>query len=305
VRIVSLIPSATEIACALGFEDRLVGRSHSCDYPPSVLQLPALTEPKLDIEVPSADIDARVQQLVRDGLSVYRVDSALLRALEPTLILTQDHCEVCAASLSDVELALADWPSKPAVVSLRPSRLEDVLGDLERVADALGAPERGQWLRSQLQHRLDTIEQRVRAARSRPSVACIEWLDPLMFSGNWVPELVELAGGRSVFGEAGRYSSYLDWTELVQADPEVLILMPCGFGIDRTLREVEPLVRRPEWKELRAVRAGRVFVIDGDQYLNRPGPRLVESAQVLAEILHPEVFAPLLQGRAWQRRCRA
>jgi iron complex transport system substrate-binding protein len=300
-RIASLLPSTTEIACALGFEASLVGRSHECDFPPSVAALPALTAPKLDVAAASRAIDDRVKRLVRDGLSVYRVDAERLRQLAPSVILTQDQCQVCAASLSDVEEALREWlGARPRVVSLNPRSLDDVQGDLLRVAEALAAPERGRALVERFGQRVGAVGERSLRIRERPGVACIEWIDPLMTAGNWMPELVTLAGGRNLFGEAGHDSPWLDWATLRAADPDVIVLLPCGFDLPRTRRELPPLLAQPGWGELRAVRAGRVFLTDGNQYFNRPGPRLAESLEILAEILHPEEFPPLHRGPGWQ-----
>jgi iron complex transport system substrate-binding protein len=300
-RIVSLIPSSTEITCALGFGDALVGRSHECDFPPEVERLPALTEPKLDTRAASAAIDGRVKQLVAEGLSVYRVDVDKLRELRPTLILTQDQCEVCAASLGDVEEALSDWLGEPPrVVSLHPNRLGDVWGDFERVATALGEAARGREFAASLSKRLAEISEQTLRIRAQPSVACVEWIDPLMAAGNWIPELVTLAGGRPLFGEAGAHSPWLDWDAMREADPEIAVLIPCGFDIERTRQEIGPLIAQPGWSDLQAVRTGRVFVADGNQYFNRPGPRLLESLEILAEILHPDHFAPKHESTGWQ-----
>jgi iron complex transport system substrate-binding protein len=300
-RIVSLIPSSTEIACALGFEAELVGRSHECDFPPGIERLPSLTEPKLDTDATSAAIDGRVKQLVGDGLSVYRVDIDKLRELRPTVILTQDQCEVCAVSLRDVEEALGDWLDEPPrLISLSPNRLGDVWGDFERVATALGEAQRGRDFAASLSNRLAEISEQALRIRAKPSVACVEWIDPLMSAGNWMPELVTLAGGRPLFGETGTHSPWLEWETLRNADPEIIILLPCGFDIERTRRELDPLTAKPGWAELEAVRSGRVFVADGNQYFNRPGPRLVESLEILAEILHPDHFAPRHQDVGWQ-----
>ncbi len=206
-RVASLLPSATEIVCGLGLEQALVGRSHECDFPSWVARLPVLTAPKLDAERPSREIDDRVRELVREGLSVYRVDEVCLREIEPTLILTQDQCEVCAASLRDIEEALEQWiGTRPRVVSLNPAKLADVWGEIERVAVAMGESDRGLELTAGLRQRAEAIAARVAGADTRPSVACVEWIDPLMAAGNWVPELVELAGGRNLFGEVGEHS---------------------------------------------------------------------------------------------------
>lgn len=300
-RVVSLLPSITEIVCALGARDHLVGRSHECDFPPGVERLPACTEPKLDVRQPGARIDADVRALVADGLSVYRVDAERLRELAPDLVLTQDQCEVCAASLDDVRGALADWLGRPPVVlSLHPSTLGDTWDDVERVARALGAPERGRALREQLTARIRDIEERARALPRR-SLACLEWIDPLMGAGNWMPELVACAGGENTLGAPGEHSPWTSFEALADADPDAIVALPCGFDLPRTRSELAPLVAHPGWKELRAVRDGQVYLTDGNQYFNRPGPRLVESLEILAEILHPDVFAFGHRGRGWER----
>jgi iron complex transport system substrate-binding protein len=301
-RVVSLIASATEIVCALGFEDSLVGRSHECDYPPSVRRLPVCTEPKFDTEASSREIDRHVKDLVREALSVYRVDAERLRELRPDVIVTQSQCEVCAVSTRDVEAAVEDWlPDSTRVVSLEPNRLQDVWTDILRVAEALGVPGRGAQLIGQLQGRMEAIADRARALPDRPTVACIEWVDPLMAAGNWVPELVAMAGGENLFGEVGKHAPWMTWEQLVDRDPGVIILMPCGFGIARTRRDLPALAGRPEWPRLRAVRDGRVFLADGNQYFNRPGPRLAESLEILAELLHPDAFRFGHEGTGWQR----
>jgi len=301
-RIVTLIASATEIVCALGARERLVGRSHECDYPESVLRLPALTEAKLDLGGSSGDIDRQVKDLLKEGLSVYRVDVAKLREIDPDVIVTQDQCEVCAASLSDVEAALCDWTGRVVkIVSLRPDCLADAWTDIKRVAEALGCPQRGDDLVSDLAGRMQRVADITADLQPRPRVACIEWIDPLMAAGNWMPELVEIAGGVNLFGEAGKHSPWMTWHQLQAADPDVIVVLPCGFDIDRVLAEMPLLACRDGWSSLKAVRDGRVYVTDGNQYFNRPGPRLAESVEILAEILHPGVFDFGYQGRAWQR----
>ena len=290
-RIVSLIASATEIVCALGFEDRLVGRSHECDYPPSVERLPACSEPKIQVNGTSRELDDRVKVVLRDATSVYRVHVDVLERLQPSLIITQTQCEVCAVSLRDVQEAVAGMvSSRPQVVPLEPNSLADVWRDIASVAAALGTPQRGEALVRELQDRFSRIKAPTALLSSRPTIACIEWIDPLMAAGNWVPELVEIAGGTNLFGEAGRHSPWMTWEELVARDPDIIAVMPCGFDIPRTRSEMHVLTDRPGWRELRAVSDGRVFLTDGNQYFNRPGPRLVESAEILAELLHPDVF---------------
>ncbi len=301
-RVISLIASATEIVCALGFADRLVGRSHECDFPDEVRRLPVVTEPKFLTQGTSAEIDRRVKDLLERALSVYRVDALRLRALRPDVIVTQSQCEVCAVTLSEVEQAVADWlEARPRIVSLEPTGLADLWTDIARVADALGVPERGAALVESLQERMATIAERTGGLAERPSVASIEWIDPLMAAGNWMPELVEKAGGVSLFGEAGKHSPGMRWEALVRADPEVIVVLPCGFDMARTRAEMPALTGRPDWRELRAVRAERVFLTDGNQYFNRPGPRLVESLEILAEILHPEAFHLGHEGTGWER----
>jgi iron complex transport system substrate-binding protein len=301
-RIVSLIASATEIVCALGFEHQLVGRSHECDFPPSVKRLPVLTRPVIDVEGSSSEIDRRIKDVLRQSLSVYHVDAEQLRDVEPDVIVTQDHCEVCAVSLRDVERALCAWLlACPKLVSLRPDRLADVWNNIGQVAEALDARERGETLVARLQARMTDITDRANRLSVRPRVACIEWLEPLMASGNWMPELVERAGGVNLFGENGRHAPKMTWEQLVAVDPDVIVLLPCGFDIARTRQELPLLQGRPEWPRLRAVRDRRVIVTDGNQYFNRPGPRLVESLEILAEVLHPEAFHFGHEGSGWEK----
>jgi iron complex transport system substrate-binding protein len=232
--------------------------------------------------------------------SVYRVDAELLRQLRPDVIVTQSHCEVCAVSERDVEQAVANWLGDgPRVVSLAPNGLADVWAGFRQVADALGVPRRGAELVERLQARMTAIAEKARSLPERSTVACVEWVEPLMAAGNWVPELVELAGGVNLFGSAGRHAPWLSWDDLRRAGPDVLLL-PCGFDIARTRQELPALTNRPEWPTLRAVRGGRVFLLDGNQYFNRPGPRLVESLEILAELLHPTAFAFGHSGAGWQ-----
>jgi iron complex transport system substrate-binding protein len=301
-RIVSLIASATEMVCALGFEADLVGRSHECDFPESIKRLPVCTAPKFAVEGSSLEIDQRVKALLQEATSVYRVDEELLRRLRPDVIVTQAQCEVCAVSQRDVEAAVCGWVDAPVrVVSLQPNTLADVWDDLRAVAAALGVPERGEELIRGYQHRIDAIADRARGQGARPTVACLEWLDPLMAAGNWVPELVELAAGVNLFGSAGRHSPWMTWEQLRAHDPDVIVALPCGFDLEKTHLEMAPLTRLPGWAELRAVRSGRVFGTDGNQYFNRPGPRLVESLEILAELLHPGAFHLGHEGVGWRR----
>jgi iron complex transport system substrate-binding protein len=302
LRIVSLIASASEIVSALGLSQYQVGRSHECDFPVEILKLPICTSPAFPTDGSSAEIDQRVKQQIANALSVYEVSRELLDALQPTHVLTQTQCRVCAVSLEDVERALTGWvTSRPKLVALEPNALTDVWSDIRRVADSCGVSERGEDVVARLQNEMQRISERACASGRRPRVACIEWHEPLMGAGNWVPELVQMAGAVNLFGEAGAHSPWMTWQQLVESDPDVIITMPCGFDLERTSIEMYWLTDRPEWPKLRAVKTGQVYLADGNQYFNRPGPRLLESLQILAEILHPEAFAPELEGKAWRR----
>jgi iron complex transport system substrate-binding protein len=300
-RIVSLIASASEIVALLELSKYQVGRSHECDFPPGILALPICTSPAFPTEGSSAEIDRRVKERIASALSVYEVSREVLDALQPTHVITQTQCRVCAVSLEDVERALTGWvASRPKLVALEPNSLADVWTDIRRVAASCGVGERGEEAVANLQAKMRAISVRASASPERPRVACIEWHEPLMAAGNWVPELVEMAGAVNLFGQAGAHSPWMTWQQLLEADPDVIISMPCGFDLARTSAEMYWLTDRPEWGKLRAVETGRVYLADGNQYFNRPGPRLVESLQILAEILHPEAFEPTLEGRAWR-----
>lgn len=301
-RIVSLIASATEIVHALGLGSAQVGRSHECDFPDEVRALPVCTSPSFEVTGSSAEIDARVKERLANALSVYEVFEDVLERLQPTHIVTQTQCRVCAVSLEDVERALAgSISSRPKLVALEPNALDDIWNDINRVASACGVASEGLEVVKTLREEMTRISTRAHVNRRRPRVACIEWHEPLMAAGNWVPELVELANGENLFGKAGLHSPWMMWDQLVASDPDVIISMPCGFDLGRTREEMYWLTDRPGWTELRAVQSGEVYLADGNQYLNRPGPRVVESLEILAEILHPDVFEPKLEGHGWQR----
>jgi len=280
-RIVSLLPSATEIVCALGFEDALVGRSHECDFPHGIERLPVCTEPK----VRGADTRAihnSVSAILQQDISVYRVDDKLLRELQPTHIVTQIQCDVCAVSLRDVEALMADWVgAAPQLIALNPQSLEDVFGDIQRTATALGAD--GDSLVGSMRSRMQAIA--ASASALKPRMVIIEWIEPLMAAGNWMPTLVEMAGGTDPLGRPGQHSAWMTWDDLMGADPDIIVIAPCGFRIEDSQRDLHLLATDRRWQSLRAVRAERVFIADGNQFFNRPGPRLVESLQILSDIV--------------------
>lgn len=300
-RIVSLLPSCTEIACALGMRSQLVGRSHECDFPTDLSAVPVCTQARL-ADGTSKEIDDRVKDLVERSVSIYQVDAELLRKLSPTLILTQDQCAVCAVTLEEAEAALGDWlEARPALLSLSPTTLDDVWQDIRRVGRALDIEQTGQRVADDLALRIEQIATRAEKRQTQPRIACVEWIEPLMSAGNWMPELVTHAGGHPVFGEAGAHSAWLEWDELRRADPDIIVVIPCGFDLARTRSELPPLLAQPGFAELSAVRNNRVVLADGNAFFNRPGPRLVESLEILAEIFHPELFDFGHEGSGWER----
>jgi iron complex transport system substrate-binding protein len=279
-RIVSLIPSATEIVSALGLREQLVGRSHECDFPPGVEALPAITEPKMDPGAGTLAIDRDVRRLVEQGLSVYRIDSEALERLRPDIVVTQDQCQVCAVSLEDVTAAVSCLAQRDVrVVSLSPLSLADVFRDVLTVARALGVEERGHALVAGMRGRLEATA----AAPSgpRPRVAHIEWIAPLMVGGHWMHELVEAAGGEHRLGVRDGHNRPVLWEDLRAYDPEVMVIAPCGFKIPQTERDLPLLEQLSGWSDLTAVRNGRVFLSDGNAFFNRPGPRLVDTADIV------------------------
>lgn len=304
LKIVSLLPSATEIIHTLGLSEYQVGRSHECDFPAEVTALPTCTAPKFNPQGTSREIHDRVTELLQSALSVYQIKTDVLEALQPTHILTQAQCEVCAVSLPEVEAAVASVTGvHPQVLSLQPNLLQDVWSDIRQVAIALlgdAGNARADAAIAALQARVSDCQERVSTVSRRPTVVCIEWPEPLMSAGNWVPELVSLAGGFPLLAQVGQHSPWINWNDLVKADPEVIILMPCGYDMVTSLQESQPLLQHPYWSLLRAVKTERVYVTDGNQYFNRPGPRLVDSLEILAEILHPELLPSRYKGQGWR-----
>lgn len=277
-----------------------VARSHECDWPEGVLALPALTEAKFEVAGTSREIDERVKALASDGLSVYRVDADGLRTAAPDVILTQDQCEVCAVSLGDVERAVCDWTDRPAhIVSLRPHTMGDVYADILRIGTALGLTGDASALVNRMQERLAELTARV-AGRPRTRIAFIEWIDPPMSGGHWMPELIAVAGGLDLLGKSGVNSPWIAWEDVAAADPDVIVVAPCGFDLLRTEAEMAMLAGNPIWRGLRAVRDGSVYAADGNAFFNRPGPRLVETAEIIAEILHGDVTDFGHRGHAYR-----
>jgi iron complex transport system substrate-binding protein len=297
-RIVSLLPSATEIVCALGAARELVGISHECDFPADIRDRPAVTRSRIPAAGSSRAIDGQVRAVLRDALSIYDVDEAALARLDPDVIVTQDLCEVCAVSLDDVRAAVARLGGSggaPSIVSLQPTRLAHVLDDVARVGAALGRRDEARTLRAELQRRIDAIAARAAAAAERPRVASVEWIEPLMLGGTWMPELIELAGGVPVGATAGQPAPTIEPAELARLRPDVVLIKPCGFDLERAMGERE-VIERAVLRPL-AGRA-RVAVTDGSAFFNRPGPRLVESLEIMAACVHPELFPDLAARHA-------
>jgi iron complex transport system substrate-binding protein len=295
--VISLLPSATEILCALGAEEQLVGISHECDHPEAIRDRTVLTRPRIDAGGTSRAIDEAVRAVIRNALSVYEVDDAALAALAPDVIVTQDLCEVCAVSLDDVRASVARLAHRDeiVVVSLRPTRLDHILGDVERVAGALDRHERGAAVREGLERRIRAIAARAARSPVRPRVLSVEWIDPIMIGGTWMPELIELAGGAPVGATAGAPAPTIDPAALAALDPDVVVIKPCGFTLERGLRERDVI----EQVISRAVAPGaRIYLTDGNAYFNRPGPRIVESLEILAACIHPDRFDDLAAAHA-------
>jgi iron complex transport system substrate-binding protein len=293
-RIISLLASSTEIVCELGFTENLVGISHECDFPESIRHLPVCTAPKFNHHVSSIEIDRQVSKLVKEGLSVYKVDTELLEQLQPDFIVTQSQCEVCAVSFNDVQEAVCQLvSSQPLIINLEPNNFSDIFLDIQKVADSLGVTERGKLLLNSYYERIETVKSvldRNKNSLSKPTVATIEWIEPLMFAGNWIPEMIEIAGGINLLGNAGEHSHYFKWEEITKADPDIILVMCCGFDITRTLEEMHIIANLPGFSELKAVKNQQFYVTDGNSYFNRPGPRITDSVEMLAEIFYPQLF---------------
>jgi iron complex transport system substrate-binding protein len=296
VRIVSLLPSATEIVCSLGLEHQLVGVTHECDYPPSVRRLPKVTHTLIPIDTNSAEIDRLVAERMSEGQALYTLDMVALEALRPDLIVTQSLCGVCAVAEDEVRAAACTLPGRPRVVNLEPTSLDEVLASVSTVAAAAGVGQRAAGVVCDLQRRVDAVRARSAAVKDRPRTVLLEWIDPPFSCGHWSPELVRLAGGVEGLGREGEPSRRATWQEILDWHPEVLVIACCGFDVERTLADLPILAAQSGWSELPCVRDDRVYVVDGSAYFSRPGPRLVDSLEILAHALHPDGHPPPLQA---------
>lgn len=308
-RIATLLPSATEIVCALGLADEIVAVTHECDYPPAIRGRPVVVRPRVDSSLGSAAIDAEVESTLRRGESLYRLDVEALSAARPDLIVTQDLCEVCALPSLDVEGIAARLPGAPRVLRLHPHTLADILADVLRVGEAAGRGDEARRVVAALEARVAGVETVLRRRPGRPGeegtprVFCMEWLDPPFCSGHWMPEIVERAGGREMIGRHARPSYRVEWDAIAAAAPDVVVLTVCGFDVGRTVAELPAVTGRPEWRGLPAVAAGRVYATDGSAFFSRSGPRIVDGLEIMAAILHPEAAARRPPG-GWVRLAR-
>ncbi|MGY8670986.1 MAG: cobalamin-binding protein [Verrucomicrobiia bacterium] len=301
-RIVSLLPSATEIICGLGCADGLVGRSHECDFPAEISDVPICTRSKVDPNATSANIDAAVKALIEKSEPLFEIDGKLLRELNPEIIISQSQCDVCAVSDQDVAALISKWPgNRPQVVSLNASKFAHLWDDIGQVAAALQAKEEGKEYIKELKVRVADVIEGACQTVTRPRVLCLEWLEPLMSAGNWVPDMVSIAGGDNLISTSGEHSGWLTMEEVVAAKPDVIVMMPCGFGLEQTRREAETLSNDPNWQKLKAVKRGQVYAVDGSSYFNRPGPRLIDSLEMLAAMIHSGRQDFGHEGTAWLR----
>ena len=276
-----------------------VGSSHECDYPNSISDLPVLTKARLSTERTSIEINQSVTDLLQRGLSVYHVDASLLKSLSPDIIVTQAQCEACAVSLDQVQDIVSNWTlNQTEIISLEPNTLNEVWLGFDVIAKTMGAPESSSILKSEINERFKLLKNKLKGT-DQPTVLCIEWIEPIMAAANWVPELVDLAGGKNVISVSGTDSNFCSWDEIKKTNPGIIIIMPCGFGIKRTLEDIHYLQNRKGWKELKAAKENKVFVVDGNQYFNRPGPRLLDSAEILAEIFHSDYFERKFSEEVW------
>ena len=301
-KIVTLIPSATEIVAFLGQKNSIVGRSHECDYPKDLNNVAKLTSPKINVDGTSSEINKQINTILENSLSVYKVDIQKLKELDPDFIITQAHCEVCAVSFSEVKNIVNKYFNrKTKIISLEPNTLNDVFDDIKRVAKGLNIEnESNNKLIENLKIRLKKIKNLSAIQKQKPSVACIEWIDPLMIAANWIPEMVEIAGGANILGKSGVNSHWIKFEEIIDQNPEIIIFIPCGFNIEKTKKELDNYIKKNNnMRSLKAYQNHKLFVADGNQFFNRPGPRLIESLEIFAEIIHPNIFDFNHKGVGW------
>jgi len=290
-QIVSFLPSATEIACALGLTDQLAGITHECDYPVEIEGKPVVVRSALPLEsMNQREIDVAVAERMRAGHSLYQVDEKLLQELAPDLILTQDLCQVCAPSGTEVSQALNMLPKKPRILWLTPNSLEQIFANVRELGEATGRGKEADELIANGRARLEKIAAVTNSVSHRPRVFCMEWLDPVYCSGHWVPEMVTLAGGEDALSRQGSDSVRIPWDDVVRWAPEVLIITPCGFNLEKSVEQASQLIRYPGWSDLPAVRQGRVYAVDANSFFARPGPRVVDGTELLAHLIHPDLF---------------
>lgn len=301
-RICSLLPSATEIVFVLGLEDRLVGVTHECDFPEAARGLPVVTRSVLGHEVrDSRDIHRHITTALHEGSSLYVLEQGLLERLDPELILTQELCDVCAVSYALVEEAVLRLAGKRQVLSLEPTNLGGILSSIEQVADATGVPDRATAVVTALRRRIEAASAEAGDGAAGPRVLAVEWLDPLFTAGHWVPEMIRLAGGRDVLGVEGRPSTQVAWSRALDGDPDVIVLMPCGFTLEQTVEEAARLRFVEEWRRRTSGGTPKVYAVNGSAYFNRPGPRIVDGLEILLEIIRPHPPRVRWEGTAWQR----
>jgi iron complex transport system substrate-binding protein len=295
MKIVSLLPSSTEIVCQLGLTDKLVGISHECDYPTSIAHLPRLTSSKVNYSGKSDSIHQSVMELLKTSVSVYDLNLELLAELNPNFIITQDLCDVCAVSFDQVQAACNDYlDSNAKIISLKPKTLGNIWSDIDHVAKELNVVSAGSNFRIQADQRIESIQNKIKQAKvPKKQIITIEWLDPIMVGGMWVPEMIEIAGGEALLVKQGDLALTLDYSALEKIDPEVVIIKPCGFKLDQTIRELDVIRKNIPWKNWRAYKNNKMFLVDGNAYFNRPGPRIVDSIEILAYCFFPELFPDL------------
>lgn len=304
LRIISLLPSATEIVCSLGLTEQLVGRSHECDFPKEVQQLPICSEPKYRSDGTSAEINKAVKTILELSLSIYKVDVEKIKALKPTHIITQSQCAVCAVSTDELQEALNEYlkDDKVTVIDLNPESLEQVFDDIMLIANPTGVTQRGESLINQMKQSFEKIHSKTKNLTYKPTIADIEWIEPILVGGHWMMSLIEIAGGKNCFPDENK--RWLTFEQLQEKNPDKIIIAPCGFSIQRTFQDMYFLENRKEWETLKAVHYMEVYVCDGNNYFNRPGPRLVETAEILAEIFHPKIFPSNHHFIGWTKRLR-